>query len=162
MPVGLGPCAIAAGKCECPRPRRPEGGISNAITFFAGGGTRRLDNPGGASLETDALTGNLACSLTEGIITKYLWLIASRAFVPPCIHWMSPNGPQLSDQPPKQHDDTRATQAGTLAASFLSFHIESYKTSVNFEQLDAHYFISSRLQRIASVQSQECSRPSAI
>jgi hypothetical protein len=97
MPAALGSCAVAARKCECTRP--PEG-VSNAIMLFAEGETLRLDVPGVASLETDDLTGNLACSQTEGIMTKNLWLIASRAFVPPCIHWMSPNGPQLSDQSP--------------------------------------------------------------
>jgi hypothetical protein len=47
MPVGLGPCAIAAMKCECPRPHRPKGGISTAIKFFAGSGTQsRWGKPG--------------------------------------------------------------------------------------------------------------------
>jgi hypothetical protein len=41
--------------------------------------------------------------------------------------------------PVAKRNKCRVTQAGTLAASFLSFHIESHKTSVNFEQQEAHY-----------------------
>lgn len=45
------------------------------------------------------------------------WSITSRAFVPPCIHWMSPNGLRLSDQSPA---DTQTCQASRNPSRLMS------------------------------------------
>jgi hypothetical protein len=53
-------------------------------------------------------------------MTKSSGLVASRAFVPPCIHWMSPNGLQLSDQP--QGAKGRARRNPSCLEKFNSTH----------------------------------------
>jgi hypothetical protein len=77
---------------------------------------------------------------------QILWSIASRAFVPPCIHWMSPNGPQLSDQSP---DDTTSSRISAGRNPSRLNNILSHRVILDKLKAQATrpYFLSNRAFR---------------